>query len=93
MAAGGKRKLPASWTSPESARTTAASKVQTLNPVLLFQPRQCRYAHAAVEVDFLCQQLLSTGIKAFGLDIEWKVTFKAGQVGTVGSPIGISAMY
>ena len=33
-----------------------------------------------MEVDYLCQQLLASGINALGLDIEWKVTFKAGQV-------------
>ena len=50
-----------------------------MNTVKCFQGSM-KYAHTAVEVDFLCQQLLASPIRALGLDIEWKVTFKAGQV-------------
>lgn len=38
------------------------------------------YAYTAIEVDYHCTQLLKQGPQAVGFDIEWRVTYKPGEV-------------
>lgn len=38
------------------------------------------YAYTALEVDYHCTQILAKGPQAAGFDIEWRVTYKAGEV-------------
>lgn len=38
------------------------------------------YAYTALEVDYHCTQLLKEGPQAVGFDIEWRVTYKPGEV-------------
>lgn len=37
------------------------------------------YAYTALEVDYHCSQILSQPPQAVGFDIEWRVTYKAGE--------------
>lgn len=41
---------------------------------------QITYAYTSLEVDYHCTQLFNKGPQALGFDIEWLVTYKAGQV-------------
>ena len=41
---------------------------------------QTIYAYTALEVNYHCAQILSRGPQALGFDIEWRVTYKAGEV-------------
>lgn len=38
------------------------------------------YAYTGMEVDYHCTQLLKQGPQAVGFDIEWRVTYKPGEV-------------
>lgn len=38
------------------------------------------YAYTAIEVDYHCTQLLKQAPQAVGFDIEWRVTYKPGEV-------------
>ncbi|KAL3131058.1 hypothetical protein ABBQ38_000374 [Trebouxia sp. C0009 RCD-2024] len=71
---GKKRKLPPSFA--QQQQTHKAQAVQ--------QGLQCKgpiiYAYTAIEVDYHCTQLLKQGPQAVGFDIEWRVTYKPGEV-------------
>jgi hypothetical protein len=67
----GKRKLPASFSGLSKAAEAAAPPPQF--PVLTYQGA-VQYAYTGVEVDGLCQLLLSSGIRQCGFDIEWLVS-------------------
>ena len=41
---------------------------------------QTIYAYTALEVNYHCTQIISRGPQALGFDIEWRVTYKAGEV-------------
>ncbi|KAK9814882.1 hypothetical protein WJX73_001238 [Symbiochloris irregularis] len=77
-----KRRLPQSWAAP-APETSIAEDFPTDAihlPELTFNKGRIKYAFTAVEAEYLCQRLLASSITALGFDIEWRVTFKAGQV-------------
>ena len=67
----GKRKLPASFVSGATANAAAAVVAQQL-PTLTYHGA-VQYTYTAVEVDALCQLLLSSHLTHCGFDIEWLV--------------------
>ncbi|GAB4819179.1 hypothetical protein N2152v2_006225 [Parachlorella kessleri] len=73
----GKRKLPASFVCGPTASTAAGVVAQQL-PTLVYMGA-VQYAYTAVEVDALCQLLLGSNLAHCGFDIEWLVTYQAGQ--------------
>ena len=68
------RVLPASMAlaAVSGAKPAAAEEGATLDPPLRFTG-SITYAHTAVEVDWLAERLLASGVAVVGLDIEWKV--------------------
>ncbi|KAL0047414.1 hypothetical protein WJX82_002778 [Trebouxia sp. C0006] len=67
-----KRKLPLSFAQQEKRPAPAATAA-------LDYKGHTIYAYTAVEVDYHCTQLLKDPPSTVGFDIEWRVTYKAGQ--------------
>ena len=78
------RTLPASLAAAKPEAAAGAAEEATLDP--LRYTGALTYAHTAIEVDWLCEKLLASGVTVFGCDIEWKVR-RAWQLGGLPRPV------